>query len=419
MNHTHFPNTIKYYQKFLFDRYKTVGEEQKPTCRWENISIDKERIRLTDILGSNFITETVHNMCKIVRIEPENPYQLHRVIPSARNLSSNFLQLFVSNQQKFTDIFEFDFIAGDFIYSGTLNKNICNNFVLATIYNNRNIDRMYGKFGFVLSLLDAGHQINYLEEIINLELEVEYFPNWIRGVQKNALASIKIESEIHKKYLDNIENIVQVPYLISYRNDHKIENDELEDLFKDFCSEIDNDKIEITRKMRKENFDYELDSMKRTSLQSYHGLMFTRNDKSTLSVILPHNTKYLDNLEMVVLDYANSKIYGSSKDIAEINREQILFDSHEYVNLLEVQVIILIVIKEGNYSPKEISAGFIQAGEWMNLISTYYTSQNKVTRCLRNIDDYYVKKNIIDCDYVTYMLMVGENDIDTLLKGDL
>lgn len=417
MNLTRSLNKNQYMQSFLFDRYKTIENEQKPESMWD-VVIGDVTVSLKDVIGPNLLSDTVYEMCKIIRVEPENPYSLHRAIPSARNLFSNLLQAYVPNDDG-TDIYQYDYIAGDFIYIGTRDKVITEAVTLVILYQHQNIGRMYGRFGFLLSLLDAGHEIHHLEEVLNIKAEVEYFPNQLRLLDENTIASIMIHHPMFNTYNVNAQKKIQkVPYSYTRAKDNTTNLDKHTQIYDDFCKEINEDQIRIHRIMRKEDHDYEVACQKRTSFQSFQGLMFTDRYKEMPPERRFSNTRYLKGLETVVIDCCNKKIYGSNKDnFNEIDIEKILNDSHEYVNMSEIQLLILTVVKKGEYSPKEIATSFVQSGEWMNKISAYYANYNMITRCLRNINDYYVKDNVVECEYVTYLLMVGNNQMDYFLKG--
>lgn len=417
MNLTHSHNTNQYMQSFLFDRYKTIEKEKTPEGMWD-VDFGDVTVRLQDVIGTNLLSDTVYEMCKIIRIEPENPYPLHRAIPSARNLFSNLLQVYVPNDDG-TDIYQYDYIAGDFLYIGTRNKVLTQAVTLIILYHHQNIGRMYGRFGFILSLLDAGHEIHHLEEMLNLKEEIEYFPNQLRIIDENVIASITIHHPTFNTYhLNAQKRIRKVPYLSAETKYNTANLEKHMQDYEGFCKEISKDQMSINRKMSKEIDNYEVAYQKRTSFQCYQGLIFTDRDKEMPQKKSHLNTKYLKGLEIVVIDCCNKKIYGSNKhNFNQIDIERILHDSHEYVNMSEIQLLILTIVKKGVYTPKEIATSFVQSGEWINHISTYYAQHNKITRCLRNIDDYYVKDYVVDCEYVTYLLMVGNNKMDYFLKG--
>lgn len=410
MNHIHFHKTKLFLKEFLFDRYETIKEEKKPMFE-AGLIVQEKVTTFSMLVGDNGITKAVSDMCKIIRVEPDNPYTIHRSIPSARNMFSNLIVLYVPFKGG-TDIFQYDYISDDFIYVKYEAVPIVKNLTLALQYDHNNIGRLYGRFGFLLSLLDAGHQIHHIQETISVPAVLEYFPNDIRKYSEGTIASFTFpQMTFMSRYDSKIEKLSQ-------KQQHNTSLDE-DDIYTGFSEEISNDLITIRRAIEpKLNASYLKSCKLRTSFQSYQGLMFTGVDRECKAIDTPPNKEFLEGLSLVFVDCKNRKVYGG-KDIPfdSLNIERLLHDSHKYVSMNDASMLVFAIMKRGDYSPKQIATSFVQTAEWINEISSQYANEHFITRCLRNIDDYYVKENLVDCEYVTYLLMVGDNDIDESLKG--
>lgn len=397
MIHTHFRNTDKYLKKYLFERYESIADESKPSLK--NFIFSGKEETLCDCYEKDIIK----SMMDPDRIEIDNPYSLHRKIPSARNLNSNII-LVREISEKIIKYFQYD-IRSCNLYKVFETENLSNEKNrrdILIVFNYNKIGAFYGRFGFILSCLDAGHQLNFLKETSKYPLIVEYFP------YKNILLTIKLKKEEDITYCNKYSE-EELKFISTL-----IDSDEILDgVFKDI--------IECGKKTElliKEDKSYIKNIVKRRSLQSFQGIRFDKTNKNIEKDSMIR-TSYKD-VHIIAANIKERKTVSSdSKNLTYIQIDDVLHDTHEYINADNADSYFLAVPNECINDPAGIFRSFIQASAAMDLIGARCAQYFEVERCFRNINDKVILKSWKDYPIILYLMITGTNITDINYEGEL
>lgn len=146
--------------RYLYDRYDKFSEENLPS---EYFSLDDDSIRVDIPQDETKIKKLMDEVMCLIYMEPDNPYNYHTTYASARGFNSNEIVLeIVGNHSR--KIFIYNLTQNEF---DLISREKCNevSFVanMYIICNRGKIGRKYGDFGYILSLLDAGHFIENIK----------------------------------------------------------------------------------------------------------------------------------------------------------------------------------------------------------------------------------------------------------------
>ncbi|MFJ6266044.1 hypothetical protein [Lysinibacillus xylanilyticus] len=421
MSHIH-SHKKKFFDKYLFNRYETIKTQILPKVERERKYDFSNVLLLSNICESDKLLEIMELMFDINRVEIENPYLFHTSVPSARGLQSNeiFLNIFI-DQQKYTFFYikskqDFVFIQKEKVVEKK------NRVEIELLYNHFSIGLYYGRFGFILSLLDLGHQLNHIEHTLSLydidDYTIEYLPKQdVRNININNLKLVKIE--LYSNLDINFKKEIKFEKIKNNELQIFEYNDNYDEIFNRFIIETMSDDVIINRKDGKEiKIDNYREILKnRTSLQSYEGLHLMENEEGiNIDLFLKENIKYTDRNEIVLLtiDINNKQLFLNQNKLVDayekINIENIFYDSKDYFDLDGINYVFLTLVKE-NYSSKTDLVNFIKSAEIMNKVTLFFSANEYMTRCFRNIDDKYVLSIFSDYDYVSYMQVAGNGGI--------
>lgn len=429
MSRIHFHNS-NFFDDFLKNRYETIQNEIRPSYDLIPFTLTEAPIFLSDMLinENSCLNQFNSNFLDISRLEPENPYVIHTHVPSARSLQSNLVMLsiditgkrlwfvYLKSEQQFVFIHE----EAESVGAG---NNKCTYYIL---YNHLTIGRYYGHFGFLLSLLDVGHQIHHFEHLVTAygftQYEAEFFPalnetyideNYYPLVQM----CFQLEENLLFKKIELLDRIVwdKTPY------DDGMGDRSYQELIKNIS--VDSQCYTRNQLMMNYRLDHYLQLMsKRTSLQSFEGLCFFEKKQISISNLIEKIRKKtaMDYVDTLILEVTTGDYYlasdGSRWPIAFDDLEQILHDSKDYIDINSSSYLILTVIREHKeLTYKQKLLGFIHSAEIMSEVALIFSEHDFVTRCLRNINDKYVLEQFAGFDEVTYLQVVGENVLNSKL----
>src|SRR5699024_2574469 len=216
-NHIPFRNrkiTDQFIRRFFYDRYQAFRDEEI-TIRKRFYYESDEKLAWDFYNIDAFRAELVRNSMRITRIEPENPYLYHTNVPSVRGLNSNeIFYVEIENKQLIVSVYNRSKDKFMVIYSGTTNHEAkMNEFWI--VFNKSIIGNIYGDFGYILSLLDAGHVINQMclvsslyEESISITYD-DFNDLGLRlmNSEMNVIAKVRLPEKTHaisrKRLIEN------------------------------------------------------------------------------------------------------------------------------------------------------------------------------------------------------------------------
>lgn len=161
----------QYKDRYIRDRYALFSSETLPTRSDDLVLQSPFLYRECEPASSlSSILRTVFSYC---RLEPENPYLFHTSAPSARGMNSNGLLVRLLNRDGSELLLNYLFRRERYqiVWSRPVlprDKEIIHiepsEIWISAMTDLGQIGRKYGSFGYTLSLLDAGHQIEHIQQ---------------------------------------------------------------------------------------------------------------------------------------------------------------------------------------------------------------------------------------------------------------
>ncbi|SFL62217.1 hypothetical protein SAMN04487943_102494 [Gracilibacillus orientalis] len=440
-SHTHFHKPSKiddFIQRFFYDRYDAFRDEVIFAPKRFSYEIDTDLIWDFYEMGPDVRVDIVRNSLRLSRIEPENSYLFHTNAPSARGINSNtVLYVEVENFRLTASVYHQESDQFIVIYNGPTNNNErLNEFWI--LYNKSNIGRIYGDFGYILSLLDAGHFINQTSFISSLHNEtvlIQYddindlglnLTNHEFHILAKVTLSPSLESAsqqiLTKEHQQNLCKFTvhhDVPFQENPLNNY------LQLLFKGsqirFSENNTQDCIHYFENIKATMYN-------RTSSQSpqgFSGFIFENNSKE-MNNLIEYISTCLQSLStqryfrLLLLNLGavnnNEGVLISNEGIQEVDlrtfdKNCILQDGHDYLELNGCKYIIFTIIqKELLHQPSGLNYSLIQSAELIHSISLYLTGQVYDTRPMKNINERYLEQVFkLDNSLVSYMLIAGKS----------
>lgn len=414
-------NNYDFFQQHLTNRYSTIKDEILPKRYVSTYAseIDNSYLLQNIVSEGTPLIDFLSLMFDVDRMEPENPYIYHALSPSARgfqgytvtmNFSFNGHELnfiYLKNHQDF------------YLTSGYLQKAYTDklDITIKLFYDHSNIGSYYGRFGFILSLLDAGHQINHFEKLTN---QFNYPVSVIEYLPKNSTINSNFFPLVclNFEYNHAIDLSLEGDKSLFLESDLRIE-EVVDSNFSLFIEEINSyDSLQRGKKEPLlEVFDYDFIVKKRTSLQSYEGLSFSETkevETIELNKLMELNKKNYSRIDMIIFDLVHKKIICPEeiKDMRDfIDIEKVFYDSMEYISVEKASYLFLTFSKRKTANnSKTVLIDFIQSAELMHEVSIFFSQKDYISRCFRNINDKYVLSKFQQYEYVTYMQIVGINN---------
>ncbi|EKO5650156.1 hypothetical protein P0W62_001621 [Enterococcus faecalis] len=422
MNHTHSLKSKDYFVDFLKERYQTIQVESLPSytsCPFEFLH---NPTYLSDLLTGECAVNIDHFL-EITRLEPENPYALHTSVPSARSIQSNvaLLNIKAQNQscwfiyskgeQEFVLIFKEQ--TDRFYQEAEL--------IYFIMYNHLAIGKYYGRFGFLLSLLDSGHQLNHFEHLIQTNnpenYEAEFFPSFVHSMitpffDENYFPMVKLTmTGVRNLSLPEQEEGLRIRPTGKMRFDETSYDSLIKELFADDTRLIRNGLNISVQK------DYLSVINKRTSFQSFEGLCFFEREPFSLDSVIEGIKKInsFPAIETLLFDVEKNSVFnvsqGSWKENPLENVEKLLHDSLEYIDIQSSSYILVTALKKSKtLTAKEKLFSFIHSAEIMSEAALSFSSEDFASRCLRNIDDCTFLNHFPEYEEITYLQVIGKNE---------
>lgn len=424
-------------ERYLFGRYDGFGEEKLPT---EYVRLQSEYIGTLLPDNEVLIHKLIKNVIAFSYIEPENPYLYHTSYASARGVNSNEIVLEVSgdNVKKYY-IYDLKHNEWAFLYEEKTEER---SFVayFHVLSNRGRLGEKYGDFGYILSLLDAGHFLEntkcFFEEA-KLSLSVDY-----NGYSKNDLRLLSkpyqivplLKLDISDAFInmDIAQWSIEKPGKLFFSSEYT--GNPVGGLIDEFI-----DKVLSCHESLCENFKDGIgyntkvvvkDLWKRTSSQSAQGYSFfpykckqqllddlvdsvsdllqTMDDKICAHIIVNDN-------DMSAYEVRKDSVFVKSCRNIEMN--SIPHDSLDYVDLKNVSLVIILSTNCNLYQKSEVQYQYtyIKMGEIAQRLSNICGNANLSARPMKNMNDLYIKEKLLGEEFDPgYLLIIGESMNDSL-----
>ncbi|MGX7150818.1 hypothetical protein [Enterococcus ureasiticus] len=415
-----------YFTEFLKERYQTIQTESRPNYINSPFEFPENPVYLTDLLqgGNSIILESVDQFLGISRLEPENPYVLHTSVPSARSIQSNLALLNIKSENQ----------SHWFIYSKSeqefvlILKEQTDRFyqeaelIYFIMYNHLAIGKYYGRFGFLLSLLDSGHQLNHFEHLFQAcdlkNYKAEIFPSLVHSritpfFDENYFPMVKMTCTGLKDVVlsDQEESGLRVQLVDSGLTKCTSYEQLVEHIFTDTTKLVRNE-LQVLPQM-----NYLSVIEKRTSLQSFEGLCFFEREKVPLESVVEKIKKVnsFHEVETMIFDVEKHVYFNVRHEKWENcpfeSIEQLLHDSLEFIDVQSSSYVLVTALKKSAHlTVKEKLFSFIHSAEIMSEAALAFASNAYVSRCLRNIDDCTFLAQFPEYEEITYLQVIGKNE---------
>ncbi|NVY96178.1 hypothetical protein HU830_03175 [Lactobacillus sp. DCY120] len=423
MRHTH---SREFLNNYLINRYETIKNEKIGVYSYEVVS--KTVIKPVQTNFIQKINKLMYLYNKIERIEPENPYIVHWKFPTARNLQSNKIILRISGRRS-VDYLEYIRRDQNFRLIYSTQKSVYDEdkeimYSLFLCYCEEIIGKVYGKFGFILSLIDSGHEVDQLNSIIYRKIE---------SLKKTSVIYLPNESFLQNK---RFFPLVELKFNGDFETSNKVIKSEANNnIIDDIYIEMNKTKPEIRKINGLLSSRVERKHYIRTSAQFFQGLSFISRKQVDICSIVLKLSSYLDSsMGIIVLDLSKENMFliKKNKDIIRCNDkylinnpQSILHDAKDYLDISSSSYIFLLVSKADFCieSSRIILQRFIYSGEIFNKLGLILSEKNFVCRCLRNIDDKKVIKKINrdfpEYNIINYLMIAGIGAMDSILRMDI
>lgn len=377
-------------------------------------------------------------MC-LIYMEPDNPYNYHTTYASARGFNSNEIVLeIVGNHSR--KIFIYNLTQNEF---DLISREKCNevSFVanMYIICNRGKIGRKYGDFGYILSLLDAGHFIENIkcfsiEE--KLSFTLDYNPctsidmlRLPKPYQIVPLVKLDITDFFVKKQenLWDNENVNKVKFSDTYTGNKS------GSLVDQFIDKVLESKVPIVEKFSNIRTSVKVkELLMRTSSQSAQGYSFFPYECpddvldeiiDSVKLSLADVTDDLICVQLVmntdsVRVYEIKRDHVNTKELNDIDMNSLPHDSLDYVDLKNVSVGVIMYTNCKLYEMNEIwyQYTYIKMGEIAQRISNICGTKELSARPMKNMNDLYMKNRLMESDSYDpgYFIVIGKSMNDSL-----
>ena len=307
------------------------------------------------------------------------------------------------------------------------------------ICNRGKIGRKYGDFGYILSLLDAGHFIENIkcfsfEE--KLSFTLDYNPCTLidmlrlsKPYQIVPLVKLCITDFFVKKQekLWENDNINKVKLSDTYTGNKR------ESLVDQFIDKVLVSKVQIVEKFSNIRTSVKVKELfMRTSSQSAQGYSFFPYecpdnvldeiiDSVKLSLAdLSYNlicVQLIMNIKPIRV-YEIKRDYVNIKELNDIDMNSLPHDSLDYIDLKNASVGVIMYTNCKLYEMNEIwyQYTYIKMGEIAQRISNICGTKELSARPMKNMNDLYIKNRLMDSDTYDpgYFIVIGKSMNDSL-----
>lgn len=424
MTFTHSHNDLvkKYYAEFSDKRYQNTSNNYLAILLPFKKNYINSTIRSTPLshINSLLICDIIQETMKLNRIDILSYYQDHNYTPSVRSFHSTYFIIIIRNIGYYYNIYDNTLSTVSKRFSQDFNLDINKIYILA-ISDILNLSRYYGDFSIYPSLLEAGH---LLENILNV-LNKHQINSHLTPACPNLMNYLSIDSRYNYiQYMmtldvrENIKNSLDETYQPIYDERLAFDYNEFQDskYLKELINYFNENPIISHKKFILE--DYKRYIWHRNSGHNTIGNFNIRND---FSAFIPktaiENVKSQNNLSsninIYILEIQKNKliIYNDNKEkfIKHVDTKDILSNNQQFLDLSTFKYIVILT------SPKNINnirESLLCCGQIMQRFSLYIAQLNYSFRPMKNHNDSQIKDilNLSDMHNINYIGVLCESE---------
>ncbi len=424
----------KYQERYIKKRYELFREEILPTNSNLITYVNEEKYYLK---SGTLFAQLFVKLFSLNWMSVENPYVFHTLSPSARgknsnriileykgslfefHLSGNFFRLIVGKVPKSNDL-DIDLKSANIYLVGDIN----------------NIGHIYGSFGWTLSLLDAGHQIEHCRQLSMLykfNVRIKLFPQY----EMSSLCSIYNQKELFpivKLYFSSKKNsLFPIESKITCKQKLQMEPSGVFDEILTYFMYHAGKEITLEKTMFS-RFSFNQIHM-RMSDQSNQGLSFfpyyiKRNDLVSLAKMVK---ELLHSFNQEIDIYIISKISPFNKEKWIINKHSIqrepvdisfnrvIHDSLDFLNPQEAALVVWASVnkrKSHSDSMSDCGESLIEAARCLHCISLFFSDYDRGfrVRTLKNINELFFEKVVSKNKNLALYMLIGGKSMNTQMQ---
>lgn len=424
----------KYQERYIKKRYDLFKEEILPKNSNFITYVNQKKYYLK---SGTLFAQLIVKMFSINWMSVENPYVFHTLSPSARGKNSNRIILEYKES-----LFEFN-LSGNFfrliVGKAPKSNDLDVDLKLANIYlvgDINNIGHNYGSFGWTLSLLDAGHQIEHCRQIsmiYKFNVRIKLFPqdemSYLCSIfnKKELFPIVKLYFSSKKKKLFPIESKITCKQKVLMEPSGVF--DEILTYFMHHSG-----KQRILEKTILSNFSFNQINT-RISDQSNQGLSFfpyyiKRNDLVSLAKMVK---ELLHSFNQEIDIYIISKVSPLNKEKWIINKHKIqrepikisfnrvTHDSLDFLNPKEATLVVWASVnkrKSNSASMSDCGESLIEAARCLHCISLFFSGQDNgfKVRSLKNINELFFEKIVSQNKNLALYMLIGGKSMNTQMQ---
>lgn len=420
--HSHNDLVKKYYDEFSDKRYHNTQDNYLAILlpfkkNYINSTVASKSLNYIDsLLISDIIQETL----KLNRIDILSYYQDHNYTPSVRSFHSTYFIIIICNIGYYYNIYDNTLS----IISKPLPQNFeldINKIYILVISDILNLSRYYGDFSIYPSLLESGH---LLENILNV-LNKHQINSCLTPAPPNLMNYLNIDSRYNYiQYMimldlkNGVNDILDETFQIIYDERFAFDYNEFQDskYLKDLIGYFNENPI-ISHK------EFILEDYKKYiwNRNSGHNTIGNFNIRNSFSAFNPEkaieNIKSQNNLSsninIYILEIQKNKlvIYSDSKERFSKNTStnNILTNNQQFLDLSTFKYIVILT------SPKNIDnirENLICCGQIMQRFSLYIAQLNYSFRPMKNHNDANIKDilNLNDAHNINYIGVLCDSE---------
>lgn len=442
--HTHSLNA-EMVERYIFERYERFISERLPKASCWYIP-NKEEYAYLISPRQKVWKKLVKECFDYVRMEPDNPYLYHTLAPTARGYNSNVFCICKRTEARIS--YYFYSRKDECFYLVEEMENLTKNarkpgIELILLCDRGMLGSKYGDFGYHLSLLDAGHQIELIRNFAmehkkngrvhygQVIHEMSFLPDGILfPLVSIELSEFAVETEELFVPASGTENLCRTEKLCvrNLRAD-KYEGEEPDRLLERW----------IVALKRNTDFPYETlydddqtfqglykQAELRSSCQSVQGLSFLRSqmELSQVKDLVAFTSNMLREIQksdwlsvrfLIAgekdMEYRVTASQTESKEI-HLSFNTVLHDSLDYLNVDHAAVIVYTAVKDEIRKAPESMFHYvmIKSGEIMQRLSLYLAGHGMAARPLKNMNEEFSRKMCEDTkEIATYMMVAGKS----------
>ncbi len=420
-----------YLQNYTENRYRSVSSSKvfilNPFEKSQHIFMNKIKDEL--FFKNSIITEIIKFSLEVNRVDFMSRYQEHNNSPSARNLHSAQVLFIYKKRIYYYDIFsrEIYWVGDDesFAYSEKL--------YLVGFHQLKNLSRYYGEFSMYLTLLDGGHLLFNIKNILRLN-EISHRQS-VGGLNELSLDNICCDKNIFTSFILEIDLEQELDY--EKENTLLTRKDDFDSYNYLSGTSILEQLISVYRNPPKNNWqDVEQEELKvfcSTSLQnrsSCHNMIGNYNRKNLrleipLSDVMQdlkriNQTLLSSNVEVAFLRKLNQDFIEIVK-VDEVyqtkgNLSLILNNDHDYFDIESYGGVFVCFGKRSKTLEDGIQSYLLSVSEIMQYLSLYISEAKRGFRPMKNYDDKYLKQvlRLNKQDDINYIGSICDNNVNQL-----